>query len=331
MATALLQALRRGFPDAAIDWAVGSTSLGAIGTHPSLRHVLFTGKRANPASRPRELLKLVRLLRSHPYDLVVVPDRSPLLGLATLLARIRQRAGLDSARRGFAYTIKAPINPHEVRHEADIYLDVGRALKIDVNDCWVNVPPAPDALTHADQIMASNGLAPHGFLIVHPGGGVNAGMTMTEKRWPADRFAALAHRLATTFNLQIVVIGTASDQSAVGQFKAYLQHPVVDLTQHLALSVTGALASRSALYIGNDNGVAHLAAASGGKVLMIFGPSDPRRYAPFVPPDRARAVWRQVDLPAAGVSAGKPRSFSWERDGVTVDEAWEPAQALLTV
>src|SRR5262249_53389837 len=102
-----------------------------------------------------------------------------------------------------------------------------------------------------------------------------------------------------------------------------------NLTNRISLPVISALASMSALYIGNDNGVAHLAAASGSKVLMIFGPSDPRRYAPFVPPDRARVAWRPVSLPAQGVSAGTPFQFDWERDGVGVDEAWTEAQKLL--
>src|SRR5207249_11840687 len=123
------------------------------------------------------------------------------------------------------------------------------------------------------------------LIVVHPGGGVNPGMVMIQKRWPAERFAALADRVANATGGQIAVIGTASDQPAVDSFKQAANCPAVDLVGRLSLPVTGALASLAALYIGNDNGVANLAAASDGKVLMIFGPSDPRRYAPFVPPD----------------------------------------------
>jgi len=127
----------------------------------------------------------------------------------------------------------------------------------------------------------------------------------------------------------VAVIGVNSDRPAVERFRQCVQHPLIDLTNRLSLPVIGALASLSALYIGNDNGVAHLAAASGGKVLMIFGPSDPPRYAPFVPPDRARFVWRPVSLPDRGVHAGIPIDFNWERDGASVDEAWAAAQKLI--
>lgn len=328
MATPLLAALRRAYPATSIDWAVSSSGLGAIGAHSFLHRAIDTGPRANPATHPRSLLTLIGLLRRGRYDLVVVPDRSPLLGLATLLAGIPARAGLDSAGRGFAYTMRAPITPTDVRHEAEIYLDVGRALGIDVSECWANVPPSPAAQQAASHVIAEAGLNDSPFAILHPGGGVNAGMSMTTKRWPATHFAAVADRLAAR-GTRIVIIGAASDREVVEQVKANTSASVIDLSEQLALPTIGALAAQATLYVGNDNGVAHLAAASGGRVLMIFGPSDPRRYAPFVPPDRARAIWREVPLPVAGVVAGTPTQFDWERDGVSVDEVWDAARSLL--
>jgi ADP-heptose:LPS heptosyltransferase len=328
-ATPLLMALRRAYPEARIDWAVGSMAISALRGHPAIDQLIDTGGRANPASRPFSLARLVGRLRG--YDLVVVPDRSRLYSLATLLAGIPRRAGLDSAGRGFAYNVKAPIDPAEIRHEAEIYLDVGRALGLDVSECWANVPPTTEALSAADSILRESGLAGQSPILVHPGGGVNAGMTLVEKRWPPDRFAALADRAADALGAPVVMLGLESDRPALDAFRAALNHPLVDLSNRLSLAVTGALASRAALYIGNDNGVAHLAAASGGKVLMIFGPSDPRRYAPFVPPSRARFAWRPIDLPAGGVSAGAPLNFNWARDGIGLDEAWEQARALLKI
>ncbi len=329
-ATPLLTALRRGYPEAAVDWAVGSMAIAALREHPDLNRVLDTGPLANPASRLGSLLRLVRLLRAGRYDLAVVPDRSPLAGLAPLLAGIPRRAGLDSAGRGFSYTVKAPIDPAVVRHEADIYLDIARVLGLDKTNCWANVPPAANALAAARDILKQTKIEKP-LIMIHPGGGVNPGMVMVQKRWPAECFAQLADQIADAIGGQVAVVGTASDQPAVDAFKQAAKHPVVDLASRLSLPVTGALASLAALYIGNDNGVAHLAAASGGKVLMIFGPSDPRRYAPFVPPERARFAWRPVTLPDRGVNAGVPRDFDWKRDGVSVGEAWEEARRLLGI
>jgi heptosyltransferase-2 len=330
-ATPLLKALRRGYPEAQIDWAVGSMAIGALRGHPALHALIDTGPRANPATPPVVLLRLALTLRRGRYDMAVVPDRSRWLGLATLLAGIPVRVGLDSAGRGFAYTVRALINPAEVRHEAEIYLDVARKLGLDTRDCWADIPPRESALQEATHVVESLNLAGQPFMIVHPGGGVNVGMTMIEKRWPPERFAALADRLAGALSAQILVIGLESDRLAVDGVLKALQHPAHDLVGKLSLSVTAALASMAALYVGNDNGVGHLAAAGGAKVLMIFGPSDPRRYAPFVPPDRARHVWRPIALPTGGVSTGARLDFTWERDGATVDEAWEHATQVLNL
>ncbi len=319
-ATPLLAALRGAYPNAHITWAVNDSIAPILQEHPHLNAVLTVGETANPAVPPR-LFGFVRKLRALRAEAVFVPDRSRWYALATLLAGIPMRVGLNSGGRGFAYTHKATIKPTDVRHEADIYLDLARLLAIPTEGLWAFVPPTVVASAEAERLLHQAGLAHGGYLMVHPGGGVNVGMRLIEKRWAAENFAALAERLAERLKAQIVVIGAPSDREPVARFKAALKSGCLDWSERLALTEIAALAVRAALYIGNDNGVGHLAAAAGAKVLMIFGPSDPRRYAPFVPSERARHAWRPIALPAGGVADGAPRHFDWARDGVSVDEA----------
>ncbi len=327
-ATPLLAALRRAYPNAHITWAVNTPIAPMLSEHPHLNAVLEVGNVANPAA-PRTLLPFVRQLRAVRAEAAFVPDRSRWQSIAAFLAGIPMRVGLNSGGRGFAYTHKATIQPDDVRHEAQIYLDLARLLKLPTDDLWAFVPPTVAASVTAEHALHEAGIKYGAFLMVHPGGGVNAGMSMTQKRWAAEHFAALATQLATRLGAKIVVIGTATDQDAVARFKAALDQPCLDWTERFSLPETAALAVRAAIYIGNDNGVGHLAAAAGAKVLMIFGPSDPRRYAPFVPPTQARYVWRPIALPKGGVAGGVPRGFDWARDGVSVPEAWKAACALL--
>lgn len=330
-ATPLLGVLRRAYPESHIDWAVATPAADALRDHPHINALIDTGSLANPASRPLSMLRLIAALRRGRYDLVVVPDRSRLLTVAALLSGIQSRAGLDSGGRGATYTMRAPVEPNAIRHEADIYLDVARAMGLDTSGVWAYAPPGSEALAEADALLHRLGVEGGKLVLVHPGGGVNAGMRMMEKRWPAPNFAALAERIAAAFGpeARIAVLGRPSDQPAIDALRASLKTPSLDLSNGPSLAATAALATRAALYIGNDNGVAHLAAAAGARALLIFGPSDPRRYGPFVPPERARYAWRQVELPTGGVSAGVPLDFDWARDGVTVDEAWAQARALL--
>src|SRR5215813_376266 len=80
--TPLLSALRQAYPNAIIDWIVGSSAIAALRDHPDLNRVIDSGPLANPASRPASFLRLVQHLRAGKYHLAVVPERSPLAGIA---------------------------------------------------------------------------------------------------------------------------------------------------------------------------------------------------------------------------------------------------------
>jgi ADP-heptose:LPS heptosyltransferase len=104
-----------------------------------------------------------------------------------------------------------------------------------------------------------------GFLAVHPGSG------STAKNWPAERFAEAARRLSAG-RPWLLVLGPAEEESA--------EWPGAVLAREWPLRPLGAALSRAGLVLGNDSGVAHLAAASGAPTLTLFGPTDPARWAP---------------------------------------------------
>ena len=329
LTTPLLAALRRAYPEAHITWAVSDYSGPTIAGHPALDAILLTGPAANPARSFTGLWRLARQIRTGHFDMAVVPDRSPLLGLALWLSGVPRRAGLDSAGRGLFYTIRVPVDPAEPRHEAEIYLDIARALGLDVRDCWANAP-ASEAQIAALPIPPE---ARPGLVVVHVGGGRNLGMIMAEKRPPIPLLAEVALRAATHTGGRIAILGGPEDQERAEALhksltEAYHHEPIllVGLLDFPAIAALGAVA---ALAIGPDTGLLHLMAAAGAKTVMIFGPSDPRRYAPFVPPERAVAAWRPYPLPPGGVASGPPPGWSWEEHGVAAETVWEMAKSLL--
>jgi heptosyltransferase-2/heptosyltransferase-3 len=318
LATAALAALRRAWPGAHIDWAVGAWSRPALEGHNLLDGLLDTGLRANPARTPAGLLRLTAQLRAGRYDLALVLSRSPVIGLAVWLTGIPYRAGLDSAGRGFGCNIRAPVEPQAARHEAEIYLDAVRALGLDTAGCYANVPVHT---TDCDAVRAL--LTRHGvsgpYIVVNPAGGRNPGMVMDSKRWPPHHFAALADRLSARLGAGVVVIGGPDDAALVNAVAAQTQAPTVRLAGALTFGQIAALAADALIYVGNDTGLTHLAAAAGAPTAMILGPSDPARYAPFTP--NAVALWKAVALRAGGVTDGPPPAWNWAQDGIGVDEA----------
>jgi len=108
-----------------------------------------------------------------------------------------------------------------------------------------------------------------------------------EKTWPADRFAALAAELRTgpCAGWRIALFGGPGDDVKAAPLIAALPDALKIFGEADLLTVAAALRNCAA-FIGNDSGLAHLAAAVGLPTLAVFGPSDPIRYAPFG--DKAR-------------------------------------------
>lgn len=325
MATAALHALRRAYPAAHIDWAVGSWSRPALEGHPALNGILDTGADANPARTPAGLLAFARQLRAGRYDLAISLSRSPLISLAVMLSGIPVRAGLDSGGRGFGYTIRARVDPDTPRHEAEIYLDVIRALGIDTTDCHAHVP-----VTDAARAAMRNQLAIAGIhdpvIVVHPGGGRNPGMTMDAKRYPPEQLSVLIALLTERYCAYPIFIGSKDDLPLIDALRRRMKPPHLSWTG-MSFSEIGALAAEAVAYIGNDTGLTHYAAGAGARAIMIMGPTDPRRYAPFAP--NAHAVWKAADVPARGVAGGVPPAWDWTRDGISVGAAYEQIVAFL--
>lgn len=326
LATAALQALRRAYPQAYIAWAAGSWSKPAIEHHDLLDAVIDTGAAALPVRTPGGMLRFVRQLRAGKFDLAVSLVRSPLMSLAVLLSGIPQRAGIDSGGRGFGYKIRAMVDPNIPRHEAEVYLDVIRALGVDVIGCLANVP-----VFDADREAVRANLTALGvdgaYLVINPAGGRNPGMVLDVKRYPPEQLAALANRLASAYNLRIVVIAGPSDGDLVSVVSERLDAPAASFVGALSFGEIAALAHDARLYIGNDTGLTHLAAAAGATTAMILGPSDPQRYAPFAP--AALALWKPTAVQRGGVAAGAPADWDWSRDGISVDDAERQIRAWL--
>jgi lipopolysaccharide export system permease protein len=108
------------------------------------------------------------------------------------------------------------------------------------------------------------------------------------KRWPANRFAALASRLLAPEGClaggSAVLLGSAGERAELGPILAALSpERVIDLVGRTDPLLAAAWLARAELYVGNDSGLTHLAAAAGAPTLALFGPGLPARYRPWGP------------------------------------------------
>ena len=132
-------------------------------------------------------------------------------------------------------------------------------------------PMPPDLEATAEEREAARpwlDCLPPRFLAVHPGSG------SAQKNWPVERFRELADRLAGA-RRWLLVEGPADGAAATLRL-----HPLAVPARDLPVRTLAALLGQAGLYVGNDSGVTHLAAAAGAPTLALFGPTDPAVWAP---------------------------------------------------
>jgi heptosyltransferase-2 len=121
--------------------------------------------------------------------------------------------------------------------------------------------------------LRRNGLHAFDFVAIHPSSG------SARKNWPEGRFQELALRLRQE-NQRLVWIEGEADREVVASLVRLVPAPVA---RDLPLRVLASVLSLSRGFVGNDSGVTHLAAAAKARTIALFGPTDPRVWAPRSP------------------------------------------------
>lgn len=220
--------------------------------------------------RIRRVLAFIAELRRVHYDEIVDLDGTVLSGRATRLARGGRKTGPSFAKRSGAYDRIIAIDCKD-QHCFDDYVQMAASVGVTVDDSrYLQLPRATTGRLPFEPDPARP------IVCLHPSA------TKDYKQWHIDRFAELADRLAER-GCQVVVIGAGDGERArVERLLAGASHPIVNTHDRLTLTDLVYLFQQAHLYIGNDSGPMHLAAASGINVIALFGPTEQTRWQPRV-------------------------------------------------
>jgi heptosyltransferase-3 len=130
-----------------------------------------------------------------------------------------------------------------------------------------------ESAEEAQRDLASRRLVPGRFLVVQPGSGSRS------KNWGARRFAEAAAKICREAGLDLAVASGPAERDDPSLREA-LGHRAVGWFEGPRLSHLAAILGEAALYIGNDAGVTHLAAACGTRTVAVFGPTSPETWGP---------------------------------------------------
>lgn len=178
----------------------------------------------------------------------------------------------ETFRGALAAAAAGPVSFHSFRppgagHVGQGYLrSIGEEAAVPPR---ARIKPSPEDIAAASRHLARMGIRPGEFALIFPGSGSPG------KNWPGENYAALAGRLRDKI-APIVIIGPAEYES-----RAFFESRGLAVMSELELGEVAGIAAMARCFVGNDSGVSHLAAAAGARGVVLFGPTDPARWAPL--------------------------------------------------
>jgi heptosyltransferase-2 len=276
LALPAMSALRRHFADA--NFTVAAAPAVAA---------LF---RERTGVRPDRVLELphasreaVAALEGGAFDAGVLFPNS--FGAAWKLARagVGERWGYATAGRRWLLTRRVT-RVRGIVHQADYYRALVRGLGIECDDALPAIQPSAASAERAAALLAARGVAAGTRLVgIAPGAAYGQA-----KQWPPDRLAEVIARLVRERGETVLLFGASHDRAAAREIESWLRARapealpcVIDLTGRTSLGALVGLSARCEVFVANDSGAMHVAAALGRPVVAIFGPTNDHATGPL--------------------------------------------------
>lgn len=286
MTTPAVRTIRENFPGARISVLVKPWVADVFSASPHVDEVIPYLKNKEHRG-PAGMWRLGRELAAQGFDLAILLQNAFEAAVIANLAGIPHRAGYTTDGRGLLLThgVRLPRERkkiHQVHYYQGLMQDLG--LRCGPDELFLHL--SPDVTTWADAFISELGNRP--VIGLNPGAAYGPA-----KRWPAEKYGALAKRLHQEMGATILVFGTQADAAAAGVIKEFASGHVRDLTGGTSLAQAMALIRACDLFVTNDSGLMHVAAALKTPLVAIFGSTNAVATGPFS--ERAKVV--QKDLP----------------------------------
>jgi len=279
-----LEAIKKARPESAIDWVVEEAASSILEGHPLIGRLLVSRRKTWLAMlrRPstlldgvRGILGFVRDLRAVRYDIAIDLQGLFKSGMIMGLARADRKVGFARSRELSSLFLNEQLPAYDIeKHALERYLDVARYLGAQDPSPACSLPLGPEEEVVRARLRSA---VPDGRRIVV----MNPIARWRTKLWQEQRFAELADRLVAERNAAVVFTGSAADREAIGRIRGMMRQLAIDWTGKTTLKELAALAKIADLFITTDTGPMHLAAAAGGRVMALFGPTAPWRTGPY--------------------------------------------------
>ncbi|HTK83391.1 MAG TPA: glycosyltransferase family 9 protein [Bacteroidota bacterium] len=278
----LLRALHEHFPSAAVTLVASPVNYAIMLHNPFVTEVLnYDKSRLFPAIG--NILSFYRSLAAGKHDLAIVPATVSISTTSNILAFLsgaQRRIGpiklagrTNSTAFCFTETVDLDWNDFPREHQTLRNLRMLQPLGISTRDltCPLGFTSHEIGTARArlQKLKSSHKL----LFGIHPGAG------KTQNRWPAEKFAEAANRIAKQHDGAVIVTAGPMDEEPLARLVPHLDCESM-IVRNEPIRTVASLINEMDLFITNDTGVMHVAGGTAAQTLSLFGPTDPLQWAP---------------------------------------------------
>jgi len=283
LATPTLHALKVAFPEARLTVLVNRGTDDILRGNPHVDEILPLG-RGSILQQSRFILDI----RRRRFDTVVDLTDGDRAAFLTWISGARVRIGFNDEQRwtGHCYTtvVTGGAGAHRIERDLAALAPLGIEARDRIPQIWLG----PEDVARVDQLAVQLGLAKdRSWVVIQPGA------RYWFKAWPPQRFAEVADRLHDRFGCQVLVAGSPQEAALTQAVVDHAKSPLLSIAGRSDVRMLAALLKRSTLFIGNDTGAMHIAAAVGTPLVGLFGPSNPLEWGPRG--GRAETIYKGLD------------------------------------
>ncbi len=292
LCTPALAALKAARPDLHLHALVKPGVRSAVDGLPGLDSVLTLG-----ATDFRSTLAQAGVLRREGFAGALVFPKGFREAALAFLARIPFRTGLSTDRRSLLLTHPVAFTERDwYQHHARQFAKVLEPLGIALRDEGLSFPLSGGDREEAEKVLREAGIG-------EPFAAFHIAASKAPRAWHPERFGAVAKDVEARLGLRPVLVGAPADLPVHEACRGACPS-AADLAGKTTLRGMAAVLARADLFVGNDSGPMHVAAAVGTKVVAVFGPGAPDKTAPYLPRERFRVVY-------AGLPCSPCRQAFW--------------------
>jgi lipopolysaccharide heptosyltransferase II len=322
MTTPAIGAIRENFPQAEITLLANPLVSQLFSPHPWIDRVItFDRNGAHKGIAGR--FRLAAQLRKQAFDEAIILPNSFDSALIPWLAGIPIRLGKSSDGRGLLLTGRyQPDARTPICHEVEYYLGLVNHFGITGQAAVPYLSITPAEKGEAAALLAEHGIQADDFVL-----GINPGAAFgSAKRWYPDRFADVAQQLSRLKKAKIVIFGGPGETGIAAEIEMQLGGVCLNLAGTTSVRGLMALIRNCNLFVTNDSGPMHIAAAFGVPLVAIFGSSDYFTTSPYTD----RAVIVRKDIECAPCKLRECPTDHRCMNAVTADDVVIAAHQLLT-